>query len=210
MKRDYLILAIICSLMAGCANPGRDVVKGQAPGHATGAGSSFTGPANSAAPSTQKAKRTTVYQKAPAARRNSTVTTPDGQEFELVPVVRTAPAVEQPAAPAAPTNPAPSWISEETETTFGQHQDAAGIVKVAMAASRWSLMRWLGIICVLVCLGGLLWSHENPNGYPVVFWKVGACGVFFIIAADHPAWLLLLLLPLGFFAVQKLNLLRLP
>lgn len=186
-------------ITAACSpiSSARHIVEAQTPGQVTGAGATLVGPANSATGSSQIAERRMWYRPTrPAA----------GSVPVAPPVITPAPRVEQP--PIQPA--APEWIYERTETTLGQHQDAAGIVKVAATMSAWSSVKWIGLLCILVCLGGLLWSHGNPDGYPLVFWKVGGIGLFLVLVGDNPFWLLLLLLPLGFYAIQRLNLLRLP
>jgi hypothetical protein len=100
-------------------------------------------------------------------------------------------------------------VHEKVTTTIGQHQDAAGILAMAAkAASDWGWLRWVGVVCMLAGVAGWLWSVGNPGGYPVVFLGVAACGVLFVFAAENPAWLLVLLLPGGFYAAQKLGVLR--
>lgn len=193
---------LITLLLTGCASlTARKIVENQHPGSATGAGATLSGPSNSATPSTQTAKRVTVYQPArpavpPAPNPTAAQPAPEAPPAEIT----------TPAAPAAPV----AYVTEETVTTIGQHQDAAGIVSVAKKMDSWSTIKWVGLICLVVGLGGLLWSHGNPDGYPVIFWKVAGIGLFLLMVADNPLWLLLLLLPLGFFAVQKMNLLKLP
>lgn len=189
-------LAILSLCLAGCGTiTARRIVEAQTPGAATGAGATLTGPANSAAPTSQTAERTILFQ-LPAL--------PIPQPAIPESLIKPAP------LPAAPLPPAPAWIAERVTTQLGQHQDAAGIVKFAATMSGWGTVRWVGLICILVCLGGLLWSHGNPAGYPVAFWKVGGCGLVLMFVGDHPAWLLLLLIPLGFYAAQKLGVIRIP
>jgi hypothetical protein len=114
----------------------------------------------------------------------------------------------QPAPVAGP--PVPAWIDETTTTTIGQHQDAAGILKVATAVGSWGRARWLGILLLLAAVGGLLYAHGNPEGYPVICWQVGGVGLFLAMFDPSPWWLALLILPAGFYFAQKLGLLRLP
>lgn len=202
--------AVGCKTMQfGKAGVAPAILEAQAGGIASGAGGTLQGPANSAAPSTQVATRRTVYvppdligvrygQSRPAPAPTPAVKS--AVESPLTP----------PPAPSQPIAPSVAWTEERTETTIGQHQDAAGIVKMAATLGGWSTLRWMGALCLAVCIGGLLWSHGNPDGYPLVFWKVGGCGVFFLLCSDNPSWLLLLLLPLGFYAVQKFNLLKIP
>lgn len=212
-----LFAAVICLwllLVTGCAADGRRLAAAQAPGQATGAGATFTGPTNSAAPSTQRATRTTVYpQRVPSfiGRAPSLdlaafrVQDAAGQVYELTPVVLTGePGLSAPAAQ-------PQIVHEETETTFGQHQDAAGILKSAVETlGKWGWLRWVGIVCILAGIAGWLWSVGNENGYVLVFLGISGCGVVFVLASNNPWWLAVLVLPLGFYAVQKMNLLKFP
>jgi hypothetical protein len=181
-----LLLVLIALACFGCAQTGRRIIEAQTPGASSGAGATLTGPANSAAPI------------APA----------------LVPVVQIdAPGIAAPPIPAAqlPAPSMPAWVYERTETTLGQHQDAADIVKVAVAVSKWGTVRIVGILCIVLGLGGILWSYKNDeSGYPLVYLKVAGAGVVFLLVGDNPWLLLLLLLPLGLYAAQKFNLLRLP
>jgi hypothetical protein len=214
------MIAVGVLMLGGCKTRGfwasKSVIEGQTPGVAAGAGATLTGPANSAAPSTQTAQRRTAYYPPPAADRvESGKLKVEGQKTPPPPEAVVGgstdsqlSALSSQLPPVAV--PAPAWIDEKVTTQIGQHQDAAAIVKLAAAASGWPMLRWIGLGCVLAGVGGLLWSHGNPDGYPLVFWKVGGAGVFFMLAGENPAWLLLLILPLGFYAVQKLNLLRIP
>jgi hypothetical protein len=196
-----LLLVLIALACFGCAQTGRRIIEAQTPGASSGAGATLTGPANSAAPSSQVAERRIAYQAAPIAPA-------------LVPVVQIdAPGIAAPPIPAAqlPAPSMPAWVYERTETTLGQHQDAADIVKVAVAVSKWGTVRIVGILCIVLGLGGILWSYKNDeSGYPLVYLKVAGAGVVFLLVGDNPWLLLLLLLPLGLYAAQKFNLLRLP
>lgn len=202
-------LIIVFSLLAGCQRPSA-MVSAQKPGGSSGAGAVFQGPTNAAAPSEHTAMRTTVYQPQPSVR----VTEP-------VPVVRPAlPASsdqvmgEGPPVPSAPAGffppPVPAYVVESTSTRLGEHQDAAGIMKVAAAAQKWTWLRWVGIVCVILGTAGWLWSIGNPNGFILVFVGVAACGIVFIFASANPAWLLVLALPAAWFALQHMNLIKLP
>ncbi len=196
-----LIALFAVALVGGCKNLPTSVSKivaGQTPGEATGAGAVFVGPANSAAPSTQVATRQVGYYPPPV-------------KMPLPRFVPTpAPQPQADVAPVPPETPVPAWVNEHVETTFGQHQDAAGIVKVATSMGGWGSARWLGILCMLGGAFGLAWAHGNPDGYPVVCWKVGGVGLVLAIFDPNPWWILLLLIPAGFYLAQKLNLLKLP
>lgn len=193
----------VALLFAGCAHfPGTagSVVAQQTPGVATGAGATFTGPANSAAASTQTAARRVSYYPPPVRAPLPRFGSPARESRAEV----VAPPVLLPS-PAAP-----AWIDERTETTFGPHQDASGIIKAANFLAGWGKARWFGVLCLLGAAFGLAWAHNNPEGYPVICWKVGGIGLFLALFDPSPWWLLLLLIPAGFYLAQKLGLLRLP
>ena len=200
MKPLLLLLAMLA--LVGCAqHNARKIVEAQTPGLATGAGATITGPANSAQASTQVAERRVTYQAAPAA------------PLALPRLAVEAPTVGAPQLPAPELPPPaiPAAVYERVETTIGAHQDAAGIVKVAVAMSRWSSVKWMGLLCIVIGILGMAWSYKNEeSGYPLVYLKVSGVGVFLVMVADNPAWLLLLLVPLALYALQKFNLLRLP
>lgn len=205
-----LLASVGCSSLPGTAG---SIVAQQTPGVSSGAGATFQGPANSAAPSTQVATRRVGYYPPPVRQWPLPVTGIQPVSAAALPAEPSAPPPASTSAsgftpPSAP--PAPAWIDEHTETTFGQHQDAAGIVKVAVSMGRWGRARWFGILCCLAAVGGLLWAHNNPEGYPVVCWKIGAVGIFLAVFDPSPWWLLLLIIPAGFYLLQKLGLLRLP
>lgn len=199
MSRVLLAALFLC-VAAACSNPSRQtarVITAQAPGSASGSGSTLVGPTNSAASSTQVAERTTVWAPPPTALATPFVSAP------------TIPSVTTPLPPSS--LPIPVWTTERTSTTLGSHQDATGLLKAAQVASGWPAVRWIGIICVILCIGGLLHSHNNPDtGYPLVWIKVGISGVILIIIGDNPWMLLLLSIPVGFYLLQKLGLIRLP
>jgi hypothetical protein len=209
MKLSTLLVAVtgftIILSGAGCSSLGltkaSKVIESQTPGVAEGAGASVTGPSNSAAPTTQIAERRTAFYPGPKV------------QWPLPKTGIQSPAASDPVTVAQPpqTEPQyPAWQYEKVETTIGQHQDAAGIVKAAQVASGWSSVRWLGILITIIGIGGMLWSYNNEHGYPLVFLKVTAIGVIITIIGSNPWFLLLLLIPLGFYALQRLNLLRLP
>lgn len=221
MKRWPLIAQILVLVLAhlavaaglllgtGCQNRvSRGIVAEQKPGYAEGAGSTFTGPANSAAASTQIAQRRVAYyapQREPFVYggRISTTAPQNSPANEATQTADAAPSPAVPPAVLAP--PAPAWIDERTETTFGQHQDAAGLVKAATAIGSWGRARWFGILAIIMAAFGLAWAHNNPDGYPLVCWKIGAVGVFLAVFDPSPWWLLLLLIPATLYTVQKLN-----
>lgn len=193
-----------CKYVPGTAS---SVVSEQKPGVATGAGATFTGPANSAAPSTQVAARRVGYYPPPTRQALPRYIAPSVPEIKVgeQPSVVSAQPEPEPAQ-----TPQPAWIDEHVETTYGQHQDAAGIIKVANYLGTWGKMRWIGLLCLFAAYSGLLWSHGNADGYPVICWKVGACGLVFTVLDASLWWLLLLIIPAGFYLAQKLGLLRLP
>lgn len=199
-------------LLLGCTQQPSRVVEAQRPGEAEGAGAKLTGPANSGAASNQKAWRYVSYYPPPA---------PNPAKVETIPVVDTAtgtvgheevpaPAVAQEAAAPVPvTLPQPMVWMEGSDSTLGAHQDAASIIEqAAKAVNKWGWMRWVGILCILAGIAGWLWSVGNQMGYPLVFLGVAGCGVVFVFTSANPAWLLLILLPLGFYAAQAMNLFK--
>lgn len=197
-----LVLFAVLLLATGCSylptKGAASVVSAQAPGVASGAGAEVVGPANSASPTTQTAERRVAYYP------------PPGREWPLpTSGVQPQPA-PQPAPVDAPKDVTPAWSYEKVSTTIGQHQSAATIVKVAEQASGWSSVRWLGILALLVGIGGALWSYNNEHGYMLVFVKVAICGLILVIVGENPWLLLILLIPFGFYVIQKLGLLRLP
>jgi hypothetical protein len=209
-RPTFVVALVLTLLIVACWSTGcqaaRRIVQAQTPGTASGAGASVTGPANSAAPTTQKAERTMGFR--PRA---------------IAPVERPKLDIDRPAvgAPALHGLPPsafefqipekPEWIHERVETSIGEHQDAAGIVKVAVSLSKWNSVKWLGLMCVVVGLFGIAWSYNNDeSGYPLVFIKVAGAGVLLIFFAENPWWLLVLMPPAALYIAQKLNLLRLP
>lgn len=211
-------IILLSLLLVGCngfgvkvaSSPSSGILAQQTPGLASGAGATFTGPSNSAGASTQVASRRVGY-------------------FQPLPVNLPTPVVQTSVQPVAPDvksdvstqvvqpqmqvfnqTPQPAWIDEKVETTYAPHQDAAGIIKVSNILSQWGVMRWIGLLCVFVGYSGILWSTHNPEGYLVVFWKVVACGVVFFVIDASLWWLLLLVIPAGFYLMQKLGLLNIP
>ena len=210
----HVLLLLLILAAAGCLNKtGQHIAEAQKPGIATGAGATLTGPANSATPTTQLAQRRIAYyppqreplpRYAPASIPVISTNTPAPIDGSTVPA-----GVESPTSAASfPQPPAPAWIDERTETTLGQHQDAAGLIKAATAIGSWGRARWLGILCLLFAAFALAWAHNNPEGYPLVAWKVGAVGLFLALFDPSPWWLLLLLLPAAFYVAQKLKLIN--
>ena len=219
------LLSALALALAGCS-ASRPVVEAQTPGLASGAGATLTGPGNSAAPTTQEAERVTVYDAQDLPPPDLAPFAAPGVTYQAAPAPagsRDAPAAEVPGvvtpgrdssiagaawAVTPPLLPRPAYVHERVKTTIGQHQDAAGIIRAAGALAQWGWLRWVGVVCILVGGAGWLWSVGNPAGYPVVFLGVLACGVVFVLASANPAWLLVLLLPVGFYAAQKLGVVR--
>lgn len=200
-----------CLAFVGCANRPAEIVRAQAPGGASGAGAVLTGPANSAAPTSQRAERVVAYfPPAPAVAVSSRPpSSPAASPGSALP----SPAhPEAPAgiSPAPPAPALPAWVVERVETNLGQHQDAAAIVKVAAAVSSWGAVKWIGALALALGVIGWLWSVGNPAGFPIVFLKIAGCGLALVLVGDSPGWLLLFLLPVGFYAAQKLGLVRVP
>ena len=209
-------LALILFALSGCNNRARDTSKAildaQTPGSATGAGATLTSPGNSAAPTIQNAVRRMAYypptreplpRYAPAADVSHRNSPQPNAETEPAGVVTTTP-----AAPF-PQPPAPYWIEEKTETTIGQHQDAAGIMKVAATLDKWPTVKWLGLLSIVGGISGLLWAAGHDQGYPLVCWKFVGAGLVLIVLGDNPWALTALIVPIGFYLSQKYNLARL-
>ena len=210
-------IALILFALSGCTNRARDTSKvildAQTPGTATGAGATLTSPGNSATPTTQNATRRMAYY--PPQRE------PLPRYAPAVPVISTAsqPSATTAAEPAGiispmpaaqfPAPPAPYWIEEKTETTIGQHQDAAGIMKVAATLDKWPTVKWLGLLSMVGGIAGLLWAAGHDQGYPLVCWKFVGAGLVLIVLGDNPWAATALVIPIGFFLAQKYNLARL-
>lgn len=206
-----LLAALLTLTACGTFRGASGIVAQQTPGQSTGAGATFTGPANSAAASTQTAQRRVAYYPSPAPAAPAPIAAP---VTVRTPEPTPAPETPQTSAPVSQLStlnsqplapPAPAWIDEKIETTFGQHQDAAGLVKAATAIGSWGRARWLGILCILFAAFALAWAHNNPDGYPLVAWKIGAVGLFLALFDPSPWWLLLLIIPAAFYTIQKLK-----
>lgn len=220
----FIVAALFVAAFSSCTNPGR-VVEAQTPGRASGAGASLVGPGNSAAPSTQQSERTIEYfddvtqrpsEPAGGSRDIAGVTEPGPVTPGASRVTDQAPRsdvasrdVPRPAGDRGVTPPRPRYVHEKVTTTIGQHQDAAPLIRAASAASGWPATRWLGWLCIFVGAGGWLYGvTHKETGYPLVFLKVAGCGVLLVLVGDNPLWLLVLGLPLAFYAAQKLGVLR--
>lgn len=213
MKLSPLVLVTgfttIILLGAGCSMASRltgtnGVIQSQTPGQSSGAGATLLGPANAAAPSTQVAeRRTAYYPPQSAAKQTVPIASPiptriDAPTQIVAPVIVAQPPTTEPVYPA--------WTYEKVTTSIGQHQDAAGLVKAAQTASGWSWVRWFGLIVMVIGIGGWLYSYNNKEtGYPLVFIKVFLCGAIITAVGSNPWLLLLLLIPVGFYAFQKLT-----
>lgn len=199
----WLIVALVAAwlfFVTGC-NTGPAAITAQKPGVATGAGATFTGPTNSAQPSTQKAKRTVAYQPRRAPK-------PAPAAAPEIPVVNIeAGTIEPPPMPAIEL-PQVTLLQEETETTFGAHQDVSAILKAALAG--FGTVRWIGLLGVVLGVGGLLHSAgNNESGYPMVWILTTAVGAVLLITNN--GWLCLAAcVPLLLYGAQKLGLLRIP
>lgn len=200
----FLALALTgCkTLQFGRAGVVPDIMAAQTPGVAAGAGGSITGPANSGAATTQIAERRAAYFP-PFPAPTQRVPPYTASENPL-----TVGAKETPLASIPATQPVQSTY-ERTETTFGRHQSATGIVKAAASMEGWSTFRWLALGALVVGLGGMLYSYNNEeSGYMMVFMKVAGVGAFCLMASDNPWWLALLAIPIGFWAIQKWGLFK--
>lgn len=211
-----LALAVLLAAFTGCANRARDTSKAildaQTPGSATGAGATLTSPGNSAAPTTQTATRRMAFY-APAAPQPVRVESPQPLKVEsTIPDIDTR-AASSPSTftfqPSTPAPPAPAWLEEKTETSIGQHQEAAGIMKAAATLDKWPAVKWLGLLAIIGGIAGLLWAAGHDQGYPLVCWKFVGAGLVLILLGDSPWALAALVVPIGFYLAQKYNLARL-
>lgn len=209
-------IALILFALSGCTNRARDTSKAildaQTPGTATGAGATLTSPGNSATPTTQNATRRVAYyppQREPLPRHAPAVPITHTNSTQPNTVSEPAGAVTTTPAAQFPTPPAPYWIEEKTETTIGQHQDAAGIMKVAATLDKWPTVKWLGLLSMVGGIAGLLWAAGHDQGYPLVCWKFVGAGLVLIVLGDSPWAIAALAIPIGFYLAQKYNLARL-
>lgn len=186
------LLAIVV-MMAGCSVVPRSI-EAQRGGYAVGPGGTIVQGNNAGEPSTQRSEKRTWYESTRNPASSKTETKVDSG------IVATPP--ESP--------PAPVFEEQITETSLGAHQQLSPIMKAASAMDRWTWLRWVGVVTILVGIGGWLWSIGHPNGYLLVFMGVAACGVVFVLASANPAWLAILALPFGLWAVQHLGLFKHP
>ena len=124
-------IALILFALSGCTQPRARHLKSDPrcanPGTATGAGATLTSPGNSATPTTQNATRRVYYppqreplpRHAPAVPITHTNSTQPNTVSEPAGAVTTTPAAQFP-------RPGALLDRGKTETTIGQHQDAAG------------------------------------------------------------------------------------
>ncbi len=182
-----------------------DIIAAQTPGVATGAGSTITGPSNAGAATTQIAERRAAYfppfpassAHVPPYTAAENPLTEAAKETALAPI------------PAKPPVGAIAATYERTETSFGQHQSATGIVKAAASMEGWSTFRWLALGALVVGIAGMLYSYNNEqSGYMMVWMKVAGVGAFCLMTSDNSLWLLLLIVPIGFWAIQKWGLFK--
>lgn len=197
--RDWLIFCVLCAVcvwLVGCKTApttARRVLEAQSPGLATGAGATLTGPANSAAPTTQIAERSFTFS----------VPLP-APSVPIIAIPRAEP--PQVSIPAAPQ---PIMVTERVSTTIGQHQDAAGIIaQAAKMADGLGKVQWLGVAMLVLGVAGLLWSAGHDQGYPLVFWKCVGAGLLLVMFGDNPWWLAAAAVPLLLYAAQKFGILR--
>lgn len=184
-------------LFSGCpafsSRTAPNILAAQTPGTVEGAGVKLTSPGNAASPTTMTAEKRTAYY-APPYRE---------------PLIR----YESPYKPQEQPKmgiPAPAWIDEKVVTVIGAHQNAALLIKAAEEGEKWSKVRWLGICLVVVALGAALYYRGTPEGYPMIYLKVGAIGAALAIIDPSGWWFLLLLVPALFYLAQKLGVLKLP
>lgn len=199
-------LVLLLILATGCTRGGARYAEAQKPGTVTGAGVTFTGPANSAQPSKVSGKRTATYRYPSFGDLSAPPVTGASSE-------PAAPGVQPAAADPAPAPRAPDLVTvtEEFTAEIGAHQALAGILaQAAKLVSSWTWLRWVGIACILGGVAFAVWSMQNPLGYVMVGFAIAGCGVVFVFASANPAWLLLLAAPGLWFTVQKLGIVRVP
>lgn len=188
-----LILVLLTGCPAFTSKTAPNILAEQTPGVVEGGGAKLTSPGNAAAPTTMTAEKRTAYY-APPYRQP-------------------LPRYESPYKPQEQPQmgiPAPAWIDEKVVTVIGQHQDAKAIVQVAETAGQWSKVRWIGISLVIVAVLAALYYRGTPEGYPMIYLKVGAIGAALAIIDPSGWWFLLLLIPALFYVAQKFALLKLP
>ena len=191
-----LTLLTLSLLLVGCttARQASSVITAQSPGVAQGAGATVIGPTNSGSQTIQVADRKITYQP---------YISPDLLAVRAN--VQPQPQALPPGVPQQQFIPVISSVTEHTETTIGSHQDAALLIKVASGIGTWGKARWVGICFIIFGAFAIAWSHNNPEGYPLVAWKFMAGGLFLALFDPSPWWLLVLLVPAGFYAVQKIK-----
>ncbi len=180
--------ALLMLLLTGCGafRPAGAIVAAQAPGVATGAGATIVGPTNAQTQTIQVADRKITYIAPDLMSLRANVQVP----------VATAPAQSSPSQL--------STIEEHVSTTIGSHQDAAVLIKMASGVGAWGRARWVGIVFIIFGSLAIAWSHNNPDGYPLVAWKFLGAGFFLALFDPSPWWLCILIIPAAFYAYQKL------
>jgi len=101
-------------------------------------------------------------------------------------------------------------VSESVDTSIGHHQDASTIIAAARKVEGWNKYEWIGLILVIVGGGYILWSAKNPDGYPLVGWKILGCGFALLLTAGNPWMLGILVLAVALWALQHTGLLKFP
>lgn len=214
MNRFGLLLALsTISVLTGCktmqfgkAGIVPAIVEAQAPGVASGAGSTITGPTNSGAPTTQVAeRRATYFPPFPGPVASVRVNTPTSGPMTPAPKETGLPVNVAPV----PVQPVVSSTYERTETTFGQHQSATGLVKAAATMEGWVFSQILGFFIFVGGIAGLLWCAGHDKGYPLICWKLVGCGIL-LMYFTNPLWLLTLILPALLYAGQRFGIIKLP
>lgn len=184
-----LALAVLCS----CSTLSRNAsapIEAQKGGYAYGAGGTIQQPVNSAAPSSQVAKRDIWYAPPFYVQAQSKVQSPQAQdtveEPQMLPVV-------------------PVREHQEVSTILGEHQDAAGIIKAARMVP---MIIWAGIVGLLLGIGGFLHSHNNEQtGYPMVWITTGGVGIILLLLAasgsQSSGWMYLYSIPAALWGIQQ-------
>ena len=185
----WLVFHAGCSLQRSKTAP--NILEQQTPGIVEGGGAKLTSPGNAASPTTMTAEKRTGFYPPP--------------HYEPLPRFSHEKKSDAPAE-----TPAPAWIDEKVTTSIGQHQSAEAIIKVAEQANKWSKTRWIGICLVVGSILIALYYRGTPDGYPMIYMKIGVIGAGIAIIDPSPWWLTALIIPAAFYVAQKFNLLKIP
>lgn len=84
------------------------------------------------------------------------------------------------------------------------------MIAAARHVDGWNKFEWMGLVIMLGGIAYILYSMRNPDGYPLVGWKVAGSGLLLLITGGNPWMLSLLVLALIFWAAQHTGLLKFP